>query len=295
MQTICVLMAAKNGAKHIADMLESILLQDFSVSEIVISVDESSDNTIEEIKEVLTGRINYKIISGPSCGSTRNFLFLLDRSGNYDFFAFADQDDIWSPFHISQSVQALNHVDNSAALCFSDTAKSRNKWKSEFQTNSISYQKLLLNNPAKGCTIVFNKQARDLLRNFSEPNIRFHDWWTALVVAICGKVVKINQTSVWYRQHPNQQIGAKSGFSNLKFKVKNFRFSIQESHLMIEKIMEAKLQIPINDIETLNEWNRFRNRQSLNFFSKFNSLLRIKPSSSTKLKTIFGWLYLLFI
>ena len=82
-----------NGAHYIRAQLESILVSS-SVTEIIVSDDGSTDNTVEIIRSFNDKRI--RLIDGPCTGLVNNYEFLLSlATGEYIFLA--DQDDIWFP------------------------------------------------------------------------------------------------------------------------------------------------------------------------------------------------------
>lgn len=90
---ISVCIATYNGEKFIKQQLTSILEQLAPADEIIVSDDNSKDNTRNIIEELNDGRI--KIIDGPGMSSpTKNFEQALKHAkGDYIFLA--DQDDVW--------------------------------------------------------------------------------------------------------------------------------------------------------------------------------------------------------
>ena len=90
MNSICI--ATYNGEKYIHQQLTSILSQINIDDEVIISDDDSTDNTIEIIKSLNDKRI--KIIHGGFHHFKWHFANALQHSkGEYIFLS--DQDDIW--------------------------------------------------------------------------------------------------------------------------------------------------------------------------------------------------------
>ena len=90
-----------------------------------------------------------------------------------------------------------------------------------------------MQNYVTGCTVIINKELKELATPF--PNgIVMHDWWLALLAASEGKIDFLEESTILYRQHGENSVGAKKYFSakNLK-KV----LSINEMKNQIEKTM----------------------------------------------------------
>jgi len=63
-------------------------------------------------------------------------------------------------------------------------------------------------NIAAGCTIMFNRALADLIQD--EPDFFVvHDWWLTLVAAAFGRIGTIYEPTILYRQHGENDIGAK--------------------------------------------------------------------------------------
>ena len=75
---------------------------------------------------------------------------------------------------------------------------------------------LITENNISGCTMVMNKELRDIL--IAEKNIpskettklRLHDTWCMIVATIYGQVIYDNEAFIMYRQHESNVVGAKT-------------------------------------------------------------------------------------
>lgn len=127
---ISVCMATYNGGKHIKEQLDSILNQDLSafpdaVLEIIISDDGSTDDTLNIINSYQDDRIkvlhhkqgkNHRFYNN-LYAATANFINALSvATGEYLFFS--DQDDVWYPKKISETLQVLMKNGGVAATAF---------------------------------------------------------------------------------------------------------------------------------------------------------------------------------
>lgn len=206
-----VLLATHNGEKYLDQFLESLQNQNGVEIDLVVSDDNSSDKTLEIVDSYAKSFRSTTVISGPNLGAKNNFVHLINFS-NSNFSAFADQDDIWLPNHLKDSIDMLERHVRTPALAFSKVIEF-----SEFRNNRVwplissnpDLSTLLTENLARGCTIVLNRQLADLLKNSNFANVYMHDWWSALVAKTCGIVEFINEPTVMYRIHDNNAIGAR--------------------------------------------------------------------------------------
>ena len=96
---IAVLMACYNGMKWIEAQVASILEQKQVDIELYISVDKSEDDTLGFCQSLskLDSRVNLLQNDVRFGSASKNFFRIIEECPikDYDFFAFADQDDIW--------------------------------------------------------------------------------------------------------------------------------------------------------------------------------------------------------
>lgn len=291
MNSICVLLATKNASAYLEEFLYSLLKQDYPISYLLISDDNSNDTTLSIINRVLEGKINYRIISGPDEGSTANFYHLLRTTEDFDFYAFADQDDVWKTHHLSRAVKLMSIEKSIPILTTSQTSFKKFNVPNLHSLKQLDISNLLLNNPTRGCTFVFNKLAKDVFSGANWNGVQFHDWWTAFLCSVFGKVYYFIEPSVVYRVHPDQQIGPQEGLHFLMKKILNFKFSLQESILMCDLAVKKRFFICENTKSKLELWKTLEN---INFIGRYRVLIRTKPRANSWFKTVFAHFYILF-
>ena len=113
-----VLMATYNGEEFIQEQLASIYAQKIEKKcelKLYISDDGSTDSTLRIIKsfqDACGEKLCIEVITGARRGSTQNFLSLIyNKSIQADYYAFADQDDVW---YEDKLCRAINHLDKYA-------------------------------------------------------------------------------------------------------------------------------------------------------------------------------------
>ena len=73
-----------------------------------------------------------------------------------------------------------------------------------------SFSNALVQNIASGCTMVINKKACSLLVDHIPSNPLMHDWWIYLLVSAFGKVIYDHVSTILYRQHNKNIVGAEA-------------------------------------------------------------------------------------
>lgn len=213
--SVAILLCTYNGAQFIEQQLSSYLVQKNNNWSLWVSDDGSTDDTREIINFFSeNSQHNVHILEGPRQGVCNNFLALINNDDIKEkYYAFSDQDDIWSSDKLLTATNWLDVIDPEVpALYCSRTelidAKDQTLGLSPLYTKPPSFSNALLQNIASGNTMVFNKKARDLLKNASATSMVIHDWALYLTVTGCGgKVYFDQQPSVLYRQHDNNLIG----------------------------------------------------------------------------------------
>lgn len=215
---VAVLMCTMQGQHFLAEQLNSIATQTHPRWAIWASDDGSDDHThaILEYYQSHWGEDRISIHAGPAEGSTANFLSLTCRADiDADYFAYADQDDIWEADKLERAVNWLKTVpDGVPALYGSRTllvdARNQHIGYSPLFNRNPDFRNALVQSIAGGNTMVFNRAARDLLREAGETvEAITHDWWAYMLVTGCGGLVHYDPyPTVRYRQHDSNQFGS---------------------------------------------------------------------------------------
>ena len=112
---VAVLLCTRNGDRFLEEQMDSIYAQDHSNVTVWASDDGSEDDTnlILEKYQSLKEKDRFSIQRGPLKGFVANFLSLACQPDiQADYFAYADQDDIWQPDKLSRAISALGDISN---------------------------------------------------------------------------------------------------------------------------------------------------------------------------------------
>jgi rhamnosyltransferase len=220
---IAVLMATRNGMYWIREQLDSILNQQNVTVTVYISDDGSSDGTREFIDKL--SKSDLRIILLPKIAATgsagHNFYRLIIdvNIDGFDYFAFADQDDIWHLDKLIRHVRLMK--DNQAAAISSNVVAFWEDGDERLIVKSQPQRTLdfLFESAGPGCTFLMTPwlvmRVREQLTevNSKAKLIALHDWLTYAVCRSYGAKWIIDATpSVQYRQHSNNVLGANVGF-----------------------------------------------------------------------------------
>ena len=109
--SVAVLLAAKNGEKWIKSQIKSIFNQIQVQVFLYVSIDSSADNTEKIVYGFKQKYKNISIIKNnlKNSSSAKNFFRLVVslEQFKYDYFSFADQDDIWLN---NKLISAINFI-----------------------------------------------------------------------------------------------------------------------------------------------------------------------------------------
>lgn len=215
-------MATYNGAPWLTEQIESILNQrDVDVT-LYVSDDCSTDSTWSILTTL--EREDRRIVLLPNNqkfgNAGKNFYRLLNEVNieSYDYIAFSDQDDIWQPSKLITHANLMCKLEvdavSSNVTAFWENGKTKLIEKSQ-PLNSLDY---LFEAAGPGCTYLMTPRLiykiKGILNNPSTPAlaVSLHDWLSYAVCRSMGWNWHIDyESSVFYRQHATNFLGANSG------------------------------------------------------------------------------------
>lgn len=228
--TVCILMATYNGEQYIREQIESILTQSYSNWVLYIRDDGSCDNTLSIIKTYIQKYPKQIFLLEDSLSSQNvkeNFNILLQSAPKFDYYMFADQDDVWENNKISVLLDRIlnenSQTTSTPLLVYCDLKvvdsdlntihPSFMEYSNLILRNENQFQQLLLFNVAPGCSMMFNHALREKISCIPKES-HMHDWWVVLAANILGKIIFVPKPLVLYRQHEHNVLGASNATSN---------------------------------------------------------------------------------
>lgn len=216
-RSVVILLATYNGQNYLEDQLKSFEAQTHPNWTLLASDDGSSDETLSILKTYQNKWANTHdmLLLGPQKGFAANFLSLVCKPEiTSEFYAYADQDDIWETNKLKTAVDFLKKIPHQVPALYCSRTKivdSNNNQQglSPLFNKKPSFANALVQNIGGGNTMVFNNAARDLLKKAGKDTVVIsHDWWTYMLVSGCGGEVFYDPVpEVRYRQHNNNLVG----------------------------------------------------------------------------------------
>ena len=138
---------------------------------------------------------------------------------NYDYYCFADQDDIWKKEKIIKAIQVIKKNNEPCGYCSKQLYVDENLKSvsgiyqniDELPVGKYKYQwSIATGLIALGCTFVWNKSLQDIIatNDVSTYNVA-HDVFLSIFIPCVGELFKDNKGYLLYRQHNNNTSGNK--------------------------------------------------------------------------------------
>ena len=255
---ISILMGTHNGEKYLQAQLDSLLNQTYNDFTLWISDDASTDKTWDILhayanlhpdkikitrKEKNTGNAKY------------NFLSMMTQIKD-DYVMLCDQDDVWLPQKIEKTLAKMQETEKQhpgTPILVRTDMKVVDR---DLKTINLSYRKamcsnfnrtgfnqVLIQNSFAGCTAMYNRPLAEIINQ--EPDYCImHDWWLELVASAFGRITQVDEPTILYRQHGENEIGAKD-VRKLSYKVnrlinyKEIKKAIQITYTQAESFLRC--------------------------------------------------------
>ena len=290
---IDILMATYNGEKYLVEQLDSIINQTYHNWNLLIRDDNSTDKTLEIIQNYHKKDKRIKILKDNkgNLGIVRNFEELLKNSES-EFIMFSDQDDIWVENKLDMYLKMIEKIKNKGFMIHSDAIlfdkNKSNILKDTFISKKAinkGLENVFFNYFVQGATILISKEIKNFILPFPKE-VYLHDRYIHLISELFFERIFVNKALIYYRQHGDNQIGAKNTIRELLSK----RYFDERDRQLIKVIYnkygnlladdKKKLieeYFKITDIEK-NRFNRFLNLKK----SKINIPLKKQISFIVK-------------
>ena len=223
---IWIVLSTCNAGTHLSPQIDSILDQSHANWRLLIRDDGSTDGTIQSITRYAQSdpRVLMHEDVVPVCMGTRASYSKLIQNAlarGAEWIALADQDDVWMPDKLARQVAALVARPSSPdepRLLHTDLRVVDRRLE-PISESFLSYagiehvdadplRTLLIQNFVTGCTCVLSRGLAERAVPVPDAAI-MHDWWIALNAAAWGEIEFLPFRGTDYRQHAENQIGAK--------------------------------------------------------------------------------------
>lgn len=223
---ISVCMATYNGERYLIEQVESILTQIGEEDELIISDDDSSDDTVNILKSIKDKRVkifqtkivDYKFKIDKIAHNFENAL----KNAKGDVIFLADQDDVWCANKVAVMSGVLSSHDVAVSDCYV-VDEDLNLLYDSYYDDIRKPRKSVVGNFIKssflGSCMAFKKAVLEESFPFPQYGVG-HDLWIGLIGLKKFNVAFVPERLIKYRRHDNVATNAgKKGEANLRFKL----------------------------------------------------------------------------
>lgn len=302
MSKISIALCTYNGAKFLREQLESLARQTRQPDELIISDDDSADETIK-IAERFANEVSFAVkinVNENRLGYIKNFEKAITLCAG-DLIFLCDQDDVW---HVDKleifEREFEKNPDAGLIFCNANLAdenleplgKDVRAWlgftprvEQLFKDGKV-LPKLFNQNYSPGFTMAFRAKYKSLILPLpADVYWVVHDYWIALLLTAASRVLPLAAPLVEYRQHGKQNVGATPAFSQEAQSVSNglaekndFRRNFERLEALRDRLERHKNEYDVQaaldqTIECLKH-SRVRNDLQNGAFSQIPNLLR---------------------
>ena len=253
-ELVSIVIPVYNAENFIEESIESCLRQDYSNIEIIVVNDGSIDNTTNVLKKY-DNIYNVKIIEYEN---NRGKVYAINKGieqcqGKY--IAIHAADDVCYENRVTLELNLIKSTN--AKLVYADCTIVDEELRI-IQDSGFSrkveepiFEKLLFNNFISGGTILIDGSLRESI--FPIPDeLKFEDWWIALMCSFYGGVEYLNIPVIKYRQHGNNDCGILNHSRNDKVNngIKNYK-----RHINYYKCIRKFINENVYDVKTRKKYN----------------------------------------
>ena len=283
--TVAILLATYNPPiDWLCELLDSLNAQTYPALRLYVRDDASTDGSPAQLEELLRTHITafpYVLNQNEkNLGSTATFDALVRDTVDEDYVAFCDQDDVWLPQKIENTLRLLREsplsptavctnvrvIDGTGGLLADRMEEHRRRH--VFLRGKGLAPALIFRNFALGCTMVMERARVQAYLPF--PSALVHDHYLLFRAALEGAIDVLAEPQMLYRVYGGNQTGVMAG---VKTKEDYFVRRIEPFAKRLEAL-QAYAELP-----ALQEAARWSNARVANFHREkgsFRALWRLR-------------------
>jgi hypothetical protein len=170
------------------------------------------------------------VLRGPQKGMAANYLGLLCHSDLPPGpVAFADQDDLWLPHHLTRGLTAIAHSPSPAGQVYcahrmllrEGHAPRAMRWRGQAPA---TFRNALVECRTPGSGLILDAAAMALARRGGVVDAPFWDWWITLLLTGAGAtVIQDTRPGLLYRAHGGNHLGPRAGLRAALWRMNKLR------------------------------------------------------------------------
>lgn len=217
-----ILLATYNGDKYLRQQIDSLYSQSRRDWTLYAHDDGSTDNTPAILNDYAAKHGNIVILEYPvQHGAKNNFLSLIEAV-DADYYFLCDQDDKWCNDKVEKEMARMEEAElthpDSPVIVFTDayvadgdlnvTNESLWRMSGRYPEFLTTFAEGGVIDFATGCTILFNKKAKESIVRPANKATMHDSWLTLCVLRANGIVCPVSEPLLYYRQHSDNTLGA---------------------------------------------------------------------------------------
>jgi teichuronic acid biosynthesis glycosyltransferase TuaG len=221
---VSVIIPTYNSSSTVTRSIESVLNQTHQNFEIIITDDNSNDNTVLIIKKYLKNHDNIKLFClnvNQGAGYARNFSI---KKASGDYIAFLDSDDYWYPNKLEIQIQFMKkrkiHFTYSSYDIIDEEGRMKNKINAKIK---IDYNDILRNNYVGCFTAIYDV---NYFGKLYMPQLRKRQDWCLWI-----DIIKKNGTIYGIKDSLGAYSIQKKSLSSNKIKLLKYNWLVYKQHL----------------------------------------------------------------
>ena len=168
-----------------------------------------------------------EIIKGENVGFAKSFWLGLSMCRDADYYAFADQDDVWKPNKLIRCINVMQEVDKVPQLAYckmqrSDVQLNRLDEQVEvLKPEQLTKKLTLIKTYNYGAATVINKSAKELVcRVWPEVDDLPHDMWVGTLCHWFGKVYFVDEELYYWIRYDTSVTGEGTKGTAIQYRLK---------------------------------------------------------------------------
>lgn len=297
-KSVAILLATYNPREDwLVELLDSLNSQTYPNLFLYVRDDASPSFALDRLKEVVAEHITsfpYTIAQNEkNMGSNETFSQLVRDCHDEFYISFCDQDDVWHPDKIENTVRLLEESELHPILACANvsiidgdgapvapTIDSFRKRHVFLRGNGLA-KELIYRNFAMGCTMIIERA--HVLTYLPIPKEIVHDHYIAFRAAAEGAIDYLAEPQMKYRVYGGNQTGVMSGVETKEDYLEK-RICIFE-----KRIEDFSKAVKLPELDVAREWCEVRKRNFYREKGSFRALWKMKDiNKATSLFELFA-------
>jgi glycosyltransferase involved in cell wall biosynthesis len=235
MMTVTTVIPIRNRAQFIARALESIRVQTYPSTEVIVVDDASTDETlyvIEGLAKTLGNLVLIRLPENVGAARARNIGVEAAKS---DLIAFLDSDDWWHPEKLEKQVANFQRDQEIVAVFCGMVSTDGNAYDRYIPPADISLHSLYRSNSLISCsTALIAKKAFVRVRGFDVSLPSCQDWDLFIRLAEIGKLSVVQEELIHYSNASSDE------------RISNDKSAVMLGHRIVFDKIYARLSNPVS-------------------------------------------------